>query len=72
MADVVDIANDRAQADLDAAIAACISEPSNEESAVWCEECDAEIPEKRRELIRGCRYCVQCQSLIEQLKRVRG
>jgi phage/conjugal plasmid C-4 type zinc finger TraR family protein len=27
-----------------------------------CEECDAAIPEARREAIRGVRLCVACQS----------
>ncbi len=27
-----------------------------------CENCDAEIPEARREAIPGVRLCVQCQS----------
>ena len=72
MADVIDMANDRAQIELDAAIAACVSNVSTEESAVWCEECDAEIPEKRRELVKGCKLCVQCQGIFEQIKRTRG
>lgn len=72
MADVIDMANDRAQADLDAAIAACVGNASTAESAIWCEECDTQIPEKRRELIKGCKLCVQCQGMAEQIKKVRG
>ena len=41
------------------------------ESAVWCEECDEVIPHKRRELIPGVRYCVQCASDLE-LRQKRG
>lgn len=69
VADIIDMANDRAQAELDAAVAACVGNVSTAESAIWCEECDTQIPEKRRELIRGCTHCVQCQSLIEQKRR---
>jgi len=32
------------------------------ESLLQCEECDAEIPEGRREALPGVRLCVQCQS----------
>lgn len=32
------------------------------ESLTHCEECDAEIPEKRRQAIPGVRLCVQCKS----------
>lgn len=69
MADIIDMANDRAQKELEAAIAACIGNESNQESAIWCEECDAEIHEKRRELVRGCKLCVQCQGMSEQKKK---
>jgi len=36
--------------------------PRGGESLKHCEECGAEIPEKRRELIPGVRLCVACQS----------
>lgn len=72
MADIIDVANERMQAQIDAAIAACVGSISTAESAIWCEECDAEIPEKRRELIKGCRYCVHCQGVAEMLERTRG
>ena len=32
------------------------------ESLTHCEECNAEIPETRRQAIPGVRLCVQCQS----------
>lgn len=35
------------------------------ESALFCEECGEEIPEKRRKAI-ACRYCVSCQTALEQ------
>lgn len=36
------------------------------ESLTHCEECDAEIPEKRRQAIPGVRLCVQCQSELDE------
>lgn len=32
------------------------------ESLHYCLECDSPIPEKRRVIIPGVKYCVQCQS----------
>lgn len=40
------------------------------ESLTHCEECDAVIPEKRRNAIAGVRLCIQCQS--EQEKKGRS
>ncbi|MBA1276703.1 DksA/TraR family C4-type zinc finger protein [Stutzerimonas stutzeri] len=37
------------------------------ESLTHCEECDAKIPEARRQVVPGVRLCVKCQS--EQDKR---
>ncbi len=36
------------------------------ESLFQCEECDADIPELRRQAILGVRLCVQCQSELEK------
>ena len=35
-------------------------------SLTHCEECGEEIPEKRRQLIKGVRLCVFCQQLHER------
>lgn len=35
------------------------------ESAVWCEECDEAIPQRRREAVPGVKYCVECASEFE-------
>lgn len=32
------------------------------ESLTHCEECDAKIPEARRQAVSGVRLCVQCQA----------
>ncbi len=34
-----------------------------------CEECEAPIPEKRRQAIPGVRLCVQCQSALEKSQK---
>lgn len=34
-------------------------------SAMQCESCGEDIPEKRRELVPGVSLCVNCQSLSE-------
>lgn len=35
------------------------------ESAEFCEECDAAIPEARRKAVPGVQLCVTCQSKLE-------
>lgn len=35
-------------------------------SRVYCEDCDAPIPEKRRQLIPGVTRCVTCQEIEEK------
>jgi phage/conjugal plasmid C-4 type zinc finger TraR family protein len=43
------------------------------ESLTHCEECDAAIPDARREAIPGVRLCVPCQSKQDdEEKRVSG
>jgi len=36
------------------------------ESLTHCEECEAPIPEPRRQAIPGVRLCIKCQSELEQ------
>ena len=31
------------------------------ESALFCLECEEPIPEKRRQLVPGVKFCIQCQ-----------
>ena len=38
-------------------------------SRVYCEDCDAPIPEKRRQLIPGVNRCVDCQQKYEMQQR---
>ncbi|MDX1300900.1 TraR/DksA C4-type zinc finger protein [Photobacterium sp.] len=39
------------------------------ESAQKCGECGDPIPEERRQKVPGCKYCTQCQSDMERMKR---
>jgi len=36
------------------------------ESAERCEECDEPIPQARREAVPGVKYCVKCQSELDE------
>lgn len=38
-------------------------------SRLYCEDCDAPIPEKRRQMIQGVIRCVTCQELEEKRQR---
>lgn len=40
--------------------------PTAGESLKRCQECDAKIPEARREAIAGVRFCVACQSALDE------
>ena len=42
------------------------------ESSTHCEECDAVIPVKRRVAVPGVRFCVDCQSEIDDRQRTLG
>lgn len=66
MADIADLANDSAQQQLDAALAAISSPGDSALSAHWCDECDTEIPQARRLAAPGCRLCVHCQGMYER------
>lgn len=42
------------------------SELPKGESLSHCEECDAEIPQARREAVKGVRLCIECQSELDR------
>ncbi|PXY93060.1 TraR/DksA family transcriptional regulator [Gilliamella apis] len=63
MRDIVDQANDLAQLELDNLLAN--RQTFAGESAKDCIGCGEPIPEKRRQLLKGCQLCVDCQSLKE-------
>lgn len=47
---------------LDDAVARARSQLPRGESLLQCEECDAPIPEARRQALPGVRLCVACQA----------
>ena len=55
----------------DAVKLARIRLPSGD-SLARCEECDAVIPEARRKAIPGVRFCVQCQTSLDELQESLG
>jgi phage/conjugal plasmid C-4 type zinc finger TraR family protein len=56
---------DQIDASIEDAVAAVRRNISGGESAEFCEECDAPIPEARRKALPGVRYCIKCQSALE-------
>jgi phage/conjugal plasmid C-4 type zinc finger TraR family protein len=57
---------DQIDASVDDAVARARSELPTGESATRCGECDAAIPQARREAIPGVRLCVGCQSELDE------
>lgn len=57
------------QDQIDASIADAVSHAREQlptgESIARCEECDAEIPQARREALPGIRLCVSCQTELD-------
>lgn len=64
MADDIDIANDRAAADLERSIAAARANMPLETGPERCEECDERIPLIRRQM--GYSKCVPCAAMAER------
>ncbi|MBI9109906.1 TraR/DksA C4-type zinc finger protein [Maridesulfovibrio ferrireducens] len=65
--DIVDAAQGVEKLFIEAALAnrlSCPNRPSNK----YCEECGEEIPEARRVAIPGVRYCIKCQTEMEQIQ----
>ncbi|TWC41296.1 TraR/DksA family transcriptional regulator [Pseudomonas sp. SJZ079] len=54
------------------AIARARSQLPRGESLTHCEECDAPIPQARREAIKGVRLCVACQSALDKQQKAGG
>ena len=42
------------------------------ESLFFCEGCNSEIPEARRQAMRGVHFCIACQSDMDQDKKGPG
>lgn len=56
---------DQIDASVEDAVNAARARLPKGESLTHCEECDAEIPQARREAIPGVRLCVKCQEIID-------
>lgn len=67
MRDNIDKANELAQQEIDNILAKRQTVFVGE-SATNCLECGESIPEKRRQLLKGCKLCVDCQGLKEKRK----
>lgn len=65
MADWVDRAVDREERELERALAVQLARSPNGPSLNHCQDCDDEIPAKRRAL-GGVTRCTPCQTLFEK------
>ena len=63
---------DQIDASVEDAVARARSRLTSGDSAEFCEECDAPIPEARREAIPGVKLCINCQSKAEEKKAASG
>ena len=67
MADPADIANDYADEFLQRALNARSQAAAQVQAgSLECEDCDAVIPQPRREALPFCSTCVDCQSIRER------
>ena len=57
---------DQIDASVEDAVERARSQLPKGESLRNCAECDAEIPQARREAIPGVRLCVECQSEVDR------
>lgn len=57
---------DQIDASVDDAVKLARSRLPDGEGGTHCEECEAAIPEARRNAIPGVRLCVRCQSALEE------
>lgn len=57
---------DQIDASVEDAVKRARSQLGTGESLSRCEECDAVIPQARREAVPGVRLCVACQSALDQ------
>ncbi len=58
---------DQIDATVESAVKRARSRLAQGESLLVCEECDAPIPEARRQAVPGVRRCVPCQSEADRL-----
>ena len=63
---------DQIDASVEDAVERARSQLPSDESLKHCEECDAEIPEARRQAVPGVRLCVDCQSELDEQQSARN
>ena len=63
---------DQIDASVEDAVSLARSRLPKGEGLSHCEECDAEIPQARREAIPGVRLCVACQSELDERQQLGG
>lgn len=68
MRDSVDKANELVQRELDSILAQRQTAFTGK-SEINCLECGEQIPEKRRQLLKGCQLCVDCQEIKEKREK---
>lgn len=66
MQDSIDQANELAQREVDAILAKRKTNTVGE-SSLYCHDCPEPIPQARRDAVKGCSYCIDCQQ-IEDLR----
>lgn len=73
MTDLFDRASDLEQLQRDAAIEEARSHAPQGLSEKFCvmPDCEAPIPEARRQAVPGCRFCVDCQARLERYPQLR-
>jgi len=63
---------DQIDASVEDAVQLARSQLPQGESLTSCEECDAEIPEARRQAVPGVHLCVQCQTELDEQQEKQG
>ena len=63
---------DQIDASVEDAVERARSQLPSGESLKRCEECDAEIPEARRQAVPGVRLCADCQSEFDEQQSTRN
>ena len=58
--------NEQIEASIQEAVELARTQISAGNSRENCEECDATIPKARRQAIPGVRFCIECQSAMEE------
>jgi phage/conjugal plasmid C-4 type zinc finger TraR family protein len=59
VSDIIDLANEAAEFNLQRALADRLKSARGV-SAKWCAECDMAIPEARRQALPGVQLCIDC------------